>query len=852
MKKTVVGIIAHVDAGKTTLSEAMLYLAGRIKSQGRVDKRNTFLDTHELEKERGITIFSKSARLNYGESDIILLDTPGHVDFSAETERTLSVLDCAVLVISGSEGVQAHTVTMWSLLRKHNIPTFIFVTKMDLVGSDRQSVLGDIVSSFGSGAVDYTAADRDERIAMLDDDMLEYYLSEGNLRTRDCAELVSRSKLFPCFFGSGLKLDGVVELLAALDTLNIEKKYGDAFAAKVYKIAHDANGNRLTYLKITGGVLTNRQNITYTVNEEELTEKINGIRLYSGAKYDAVDSASAGEICAVTGLSKTYAGEGLGDAASDIRPSLYPVLSYRIKLPADVSPVTVLPKLRELEEEEPMLGIVWNERFGEIDAHIMGQVQTEVLTRLIADRFGIDVEFADGRIMYLETISDCVEGVGHFEPLRHYAEVHLKLEPGERGSGMVFTSDCGENLLDTNWQRLILTHLEEKTHIGVMTGSPLTDMKVTLIGGRAHLKHTQGGDFREATYRALRQGLMNLREHGKTILLEPYYSFRMELPSEYVGRAISDITSKYGTVDSHEAYESSSVLHGSVPVSEFGDYSNDVASYTHGKGKLSVIVDGYYPCHNTDEVVSEYNYDPCADIDNTPDSVFCSHGAGFIVPWNSAPSYMHIEMQKTTDNAEDTYVSAPRTVTEKNEIDEDELEKIMEREFGPIRRPIYSDTKKPIIVNERPKKKKEQLYIIDGYNIIFAWDELSAIAKYDLENSRLQLCSILANYKAFTGRDIILVFDAYNVKGAVRRKTDYKGVTVVYTKEGELGDTYIEKLVYEIGEDYSVRVVTSDGLIQLQALRSGVLRMSAREFREEVLANDAEIEKILKKLREKK
>ena len=857
MKKTVVGIIAHVDAGKTTLSEAMLYLAGKIKTQGRVDKRNTFLDTHELEKERGITIFSKTARLNYGDSNIILLDTPGHVDFSAETERTLAVLDCAVLVISGSEGVQAHTVTLWSLLRKHNIPTFIFVTKMDITGSDRETVLGDIVSSFGNGAVDYSASDRDERIAMLDDDLLEYYLSEGSLRASDCASLVSKSKLFPCFFGSGLKLDGVDKLLSALDTLNTEKKYGDAFSAKVYKIGHDANGNRLTYLKVTGGTLTNRQNITYTVNDEEFTEKINGIRLYSGAKFDSAETAEAGEICAVTGLGKTYAGEGLGEAVSDVRPSLYPVLSYRIKLPPDVSPVTALPKLRELEEEEPMLGIAWNERFGEIDAHIMGQVQTEVLVRLISDRFGIDVEFTDGRIMYLETVSDCAEGVGHFEPLRHYAEVHLKLEPGERGSGMSFFSDCSENLLDTNWQRLILTHLEEKTHLGVMTGSPITDMKVTLLNGRAHLKHTQGGDFREATYRALRQGLMTLRERGKVVLLEPFYSFRLELPGEYVGRAISDITSKCGTIDEHEVYENSTVLRGTVPVSEFGDYSNDVASYTHGKGKLSVMVSGYFPCHNTDEVVVAYNYDPCADVDNTPDSVFCSHGAGFIVPWNLAPSYMHIEMQKNAEN-DSMQITAPvvhetdAVNTAAAEIDDDELEKIMEREFGPIRRPIYSDAKKPIIVNERPKKKKDQLYIIDGYNIIFAWDELSAIAKYDLENSRIQLCSILANYKAFTGRDIILVFDAYNVKGAVRRKTDYKGITVIYTKEGELGDTYIEKLVYEIGENYSVRVITSDGLIQLQALRSGVLRMSAREFREEILASDAEIEKILKKLREKK
>lgn len=851
MKKTVVGIIAHVDAGKTTLTEGMLYLAGKIKTQGRVDKRNTFLDTHELERERGITIFSKTARLDFGDSNIILLDTPGHVDFSAETERTLSVLDCAVLVISGSEGVQAHTTTLWSLLRRHNVPTFIFVTKMDLVGSDKNAVMRDVTLSFGSGAVDFDSPERDEHIALLDDSLLDCFLAGESITKEQTARLVGECRLFPCFFGSGLKLDGVRELLEAIDLYCAEKRYPADFAAKVYKIGHDTTGNRLTYMKITGGTLVNRQNITYTVNEEEITEKVSGIRLYSGAKFEAVDSVSAGEICAVTGLGKTYAGEGLGCEKSEGRPSLIPVLSYRIKLPKEVSPVTFLPKLRELEEEEPLLGIVWNERFGEIDAHIMGQVQTEILVRLISDRFGVDVEFEDGRIMYLETVSDSAEGVGHFEPLRHYAEVHLMLEPGERGSGLVFASYCSENLLDINWQRLILTHLEEKTHLGVMTGSPITDMKITLVSGRAHLKHTQGGDFREATYRALRQGLMTLRERGKTVLLEPYYSFTLELPGEYVGRAISDITAKYGTIDEHEANEDFSFLRGTVPVSEMGDYANEVAAYTHGKGRLSALVDGYYPCHNTDEIVSEYNYDPTADIDNTPDSVFCSHGAGFIVPWYDAPSYMHLEMRKTL-SSDNSPAPVPRVIESNIDIDERELEAIMEREFGPIRRPVYSDPKKPVVVNERPKKKKRSLYIIDGYNVIFAWDELSAIAKFDLEDSRVQLCSILANYKAFTGRDIVLVFDAYNVKGAVRRKVDYKGVTVVYTKEGELGDTYIEKLVYEIGEDYSVRVVTSDGLIQLQALRSGVLRMSAREFREEVLENDAEIEKILKKLREKK
>lgn len=862
MKKTVVGIIAHVDAGKTTLTEAMLYVAGKIKTQGRVDKRNTFLDTHELEKERGITIFSKSARFEFGDSSFVLLDTPGHVDFSGETERTLSVLDCAVLVISGSEGVQAHTETMWKLLRKHGIPTFVFVTKMDLalnLGVSRESVMHEITSSIGNEAVDYASEERDEHIALLDDELFDSYLESGEVVEAEQMRLVAECRLFPCFFGSGLKLDGVEELLYALDTLNSEKCYADEFSAKVYKIGHDSNGTRLSYMKITGGSLSNRQIVEYFPKksgtsdgvDNEIAEKISGIRLYSGSKFVAVETVEAGDICAVTGLSETYAGQGLGLEETDCLPSLVPVLSYRLKLPKDCDPMQFLPKLRELEEEEPLLGIVWNERFSEINAHIMGQVQTEILVRLISDRFGVDVEFTDGRIMYMETVSGKVEGVGHFEPLRHYAEVHLMIEPGERGSGFTFCSDCSENALDLNWQRLIMTHLDEKTHLGVLTGSPITDVKVTLVSGRAHIKHTQGGDFREATYRALRQGLMTLAERGECVLLEPYYSFRMELPGEYVGRAINDITMRNGSIDVNEALAQSSVLVGKVPVSEFGEYASEVSAFTHGKGKLSVAFDGYYSCHETEKVVAEYAYEPTADTSNTPDSVFCSHGAGIVIPWHEVPSYMHLEMRK--DEKEEAIPQETVQVRKSMSIDERELEAIMEREFGPIRRPIYSEPKKPVIVNERPRKKeKSSLYIIDGYNVIFAWDELSAIAEYDLEGAREQLCAILANYKAFTGKNIILVYDAYNVKGAVRRKLDYKGITVVYTKEDELGDTYIEKLVYEIGNDHSVRVVTSDGLIQLQALRSGVLRMSAREFREEILKNDAEIEKILKKLKEKK
>lgn len=853
MKKSVVGIIAHVDAGKTTLTEAMLYRAGKIKKQGKVDKRDTFLDNHEIERERGITIFSKMARLNTEKSEIILLDTPGHVDFSAETERSLSVLDCAVLVISGSEGVQAHTETLWSLLEKHKIPTFIFVTKMDLAGSDRSVVMRGLKNSFGDSAVDFGAeeGEKNESIALCDEALFEKYLSSGTISDDETASLVAERRLFPCFFGSGLRLDGVDELLASLDNLTQEKIYPDSFAARVFKIAHDPSGNRLTYMKITGGALANRQIVNYSAGDESFSEKISGIRLYSGAKFESAENVMAGEICAVTGLSKTFAGQGIGRETGDDEPSLVPVMSYRIKLPPETSPVLFLPKLRELEEEEPLLGIVWNERFGEIHAQIMGQVQTEVLSRLISDRFSVDVEFDDGRIMYKETVTGSAEGVGHFEPLRHYAEVHLRIEPMPRGSGLVFDADCVENTLDINWQRLILTHLEEKTHLGVLTGSPITDMKITLVSGRAHLKHTQGGDFREATYRALRQGLMTLRCAGKTELLEPYYAFRLELPGEYVGRAISDITAKLGSISEHEAREEYSYLTGLVPVSEMSEYANEVAAYTHGKGRLSLRVDGFYPCHNADEVVEKYAYDPTADVDNTPDSVFCSHGSGIIVPWNLVPQYMHLEMRFSGAQGEikADEERVPKVIEKNLNIDEKELEAIMEREFGPIRRPVYSEAKKPVIANERAKKPKKSLYIVDGYNVIFAWEELSAIAEYDLEGARVKLCDILANYKAFTGRDIILVFDAYNVKGALRRKIDYHGLAVVYTKEGELGDTYIEKLVYEIGEDFSVRVITSDGLIQLQALRSGVLRMSAREFREEIIRNDAEIEKILMKLR---
>ncbi len=855
MKKQVIGILAHVDAGKTTLSEALLYTTGKIKKLGRVDWRNTYLDTHELERERGITIFSKQAVIESDRLHITLLDTPGHVDFSAETERTLSVLDCAILVISGSEGVQAHTETLWHLLERYHVPTFVFVTKMDLAVGGAADIMRGLNADLGAGCVDFTDPNEDsraERIAMTDEDVLETYLEEGTVAEKDIARLIAERKLFPCFFGSGLKLDGVDALLAALEQYTVEKQYpAEEFGAKVYKIAHDKSGVRLTYLKITGGSLSVRQPLTYLPlgSQEPTEEKITGIRLYSGAKFENLERAAAGDVCAVAGLSGTYAGQGLGTEESSGHPYLEPVLSYRITLPMDVDARTVLPKLQQLEEEEPLLHIVWNERYGEIHAQIMGQVQTEVLVSLISERYGVDVQFDDGRIMYKETITEAVEGIGHFEPLRHYAEVHLLLEPLEPGSGLVFDSICSENFLERNWQRLILTHLEEKQHLGVMTGSAITGMKITLVSGRAHLKHTVGGDFRESTYRAVRQGLMTALSKKKTVLLEPYYAFRLELPGECVGRAISDILARDGTFDEHEAEPGTSVLSGRAPVATIGGYAREVAAYTHGRGKFSCRVEGYFPCHNTDEILADFAYDPTADTDNSPDSVFCSHGAGFVVPWDRVPEYMHLEGLNLKKD-EDPQLIEPQVIRQNLNIDEKELEAIMEREFGPIKRRVYSDPKNPKMVNVSPQKFKKSLYIVDGYNVIFAWDELAEIAKTDLEGARQNLCDILANYQAYTGRDIVLVFDAYNVKGSVERKFDYHGLHVVYTKEGELGDVYISKMVKEIGRDFTVKIVTSDGLIQLQAIGSGVLRLSAREFREEVLAVDEEIREYLKKLRE--
>lgn len=854
MKKQVIGVLAHVDAGKTTLSEALLYAAGKIKTPGRVDQRNTYLDTHTLERERGITIFSKQALFTYGDLSVTLLDTPGHVDFSAEAERTLAVLDYAILVISGSEGVQAHTQTLWQLLERYHVPTFIFITKMDMVGSDRVAVLRSLAAELHSGCVDFTDTEdsdtRAEQIAMCDEDLFERYMETGEITDTDIADLVAERKLFPCYFGSGLKNTGITALLDGLHRYTLETEYPAAFGAQVYKIAHDPSGVRLTYCKLTGGALSVRQPLAYTDEKGEgREEKITGLRLYSGAKYTTADTVSAGDVCAIAGLSGTYVGQGLGDEDTALPPALEPVLHYRLAIPKEVDPRLFLPKLKELEEEEPLLHVLWNERFGEIHAQVMGEVQTEVLVRLVEERYGVPITFTDGRILYRETIAATVEGVGHFEPLRHYAEVHIVMKPLPVGSGLVFDSVVSENALDRNWQRLILTHLEEKTHVGTLTGAPITDMQITLTAGRAHLKHTQGGDFREATYRAVREGLMQARAAGQMVLLEPWYAFRLEVPGECVGRAIADILAKDGTYDEHEATPGVSVLQGRAPVSTIGEYAKEVAAYTHGKGKFSCRMDGYYPCHNAAAVIEATAYVPEADMDNTPDSVFCAHGAGFVVPWEQVRSHMHLESTLVKDKGQAaTVVETPKVIRKNLDLDEKELEAIMEREFGPIRRKVYSEGKKLVTAEPKLHRNRRSLYIIDGYNVIFAWEELSAIAQTDLENARRQLCEILANYQAFTKRDMIVVFDAYNVKGSVERKLDYQGLHVVYTKENELGDTYIEKLVNQIGKDHTVRVVTSDGLIQLQAVRSGVLRLSAREFREEILSVDKEIAEILSAL----
>ena len=819
-------LLAHVDAGKTTLSEALLYVSGARRTLGRVDHKDAFLDTHSLERARGITIFSKQALLETANRSITLVDTPGHVDFSAETERTLPILDCAVLVISGTDGVQAHTLTLWRLLERYHVPTFLFVNKMDLPGTEREALLRQLQEQLSPGCVDFGAdfSAIAENAAMCDDALLENYLESGTVTEGNLRGLIAKRKLFPCCFGSGLKLEGVEEFLEVLDKYAPETDYPAEFAAKVYKISRDPQGSRLTWLKVTGGTLKVRSVLNY-VNQkgERREEKAVQLRVYSADKFTAPDEVAPGQIAAVTGLSETYAGQALGAEPAGQAYALEPVMTYRVNLPKGADPAVALPKLRQLEEEDPQLHLLWEN--GQIHVQIMGKVQLEIFRSLVQQRFGLDVTLDDRRIFYKETIETTVEGVGHFEPLRHYAECHLLLEPLPRGSGLVFDTACPLDVLDVNYQRLILTHLEEKVHRGVLTGAPITDMKITLLVGKAHLKHTEGGDFRQATYRAVRQGLMQ----AKSVLLEPWYDFALTCPTEQIGRAITDIRAMGGEFDAPESVGNLSTLKGLVPASEVRDYAETVAAYTQGRGRLQLSLHGYAPCHNTEDVVSEMGYDPEADLENTPDSVFCAHGAGFNVKWDQVKDYMHLESGLKEEKA-------PQIITRNVRVDDRELEKIMEREFGPIRRPLYNvkSSNRPATEEIVIRAPKQKYLIVDGYNIIFAWEDLAEQARSDLDAARRQLCDSLSSYAGFTKCRLVVVFDGYKQKGNPGEKSQFHNIQVVYTKEGETADAYIEALAYEIGSNYAVRVASSDALVQLSSFRSGVLRMSARELREEV------------------
>ena len=839
-KQIVLGILAHVDSGKTTLSEAMLYRAGVTRRLGRVDHKDAFLDTDALEKARGITIFSKQALLTAGDTDITLLDTPGHVDFSTETERTLQVLDYAVLVVSGTDGVQSHTETLWRLLRRYHVPTFVFVNKMDLPGMERQELLAQLNRRLGEGFVDFGAeqADRDEALALCDENLMDRMLDAGQLQDADLIPAIARRHVFPCWFGAALKLEGVDALLDGLDRYTRPAPALEAFGAKVFKVSQDEQGVRLTWLRVTGGELKVKAQLTGEADGEPWAEKANQLRLYSGAKYTLAEAIGPGQVCAVTGLTKARPGEGLGAERDSDLPVLEPVLSYQVLLPEGADVHAALGKLHRLEEEEPQLHVVWNETLGEIHVQLMGEIQLEVLRSLLAERFGLAVEFGPGGILYKETITEPMEGVGHYEPLRHYAEVHLKLEPLPRGSGMQFAADCREEVLDKNWQRLVLTHLEEKQHLGVLTGSPLTDVKITLIAGRAHLKHTEGGDFRQATYRAVRQGLML----AKSQLLEPWYAFRLEVPAENIGRAMSDIQRMEGSFDPPESGEETAVLTGFAPVSTMRSYPMEVVSYTRGRGHLSLTLDGYRPCHNAQEVIAAIGYEPEHDLDNPADSVFCAHGAGFVVPWDQVRSHMNVDSGwgKSTRPEQEAAVPQRRAMAYRATLEEDaELLKIFERTYGPIKRDPLAAFR-PVQKRERPDFAAEQWEIapeyllVDGYNIIFAWDELNALSKESLDAARHKLMDILCNYQGYQKCVLILVFDAYRVPGSPGSIEQYHNIHVVYTKEAETADMFIERVTHEIGRNRRVRVATSDGMEQIIILGHGALRVSARMFHEEV------------------
>ena len=857
MENIVMGILAHVDAGKTTLSEGMLYLSGTVRKLGRVDHKDAFLDTYSLERDRGITIFSKQAVFSLGNRRINLLDTPGHVDFSAEMERTLQVLDYAVLVISGADGVQGHTETLWKLLKLYEIPTFIFINKMDQPGTDRESLLTELKERLDEGCIVFGKGknvESLEEIAMTDEAVLDYFMEHETVRNEDICRLIRERKIFPCYFGSALKLDGVQELLAGFEEYMKPFDGKKEFGARVFKISRDDKGERLTFLKVTGGKLV----VKMPINKEE---EINQIRIYSGAKYEAVNEVEAGGVCAVTGLSSSYIGQGLGVEKGTAAPFLEPVLTYQMILPEGADTTKVLRELKQLEEEEPLLNIVWNPALEEIHVQLMGEVQTEILKTMIAERFHLDVEFGTGKIVYKETIKSPVVGVGHYEPLRHYAEVHLKMEPLEAGSGLIFDTDCSEDVLDRNWQRLILTHLQEREHPGVLTGAPITDMKITIVAGRAHLKHTEGGDFRQATYRAVRQGLKS----AESVLLEPWYSFVLEVPSEQVGRAMSDIGQMNGSFEGPEAEDKQGMvrLTGTAPASEMRDYQREVWAYTKGRGRITLTLKGYEPCHNAEEVIEEIGYDSERDVDNPTGSVFCAHGAGFLVKWDEVPEYMHIKEDFLAEKPgiEQDEVMAVQMGNHCNYSggysfsydDDPELLTIMEREFGSKQkeRDRYSSYRKqtvstPVLhttVIKENEPKKEYL-LVDGYNIIFAWEELNELAKASIDAARNKLMDILSNYQGFIGCTLILVFDAYKVKGNQGEVQKYHNIYVVYTKEAETADQYIEKTTHEIGRKYKVTVATSDALEQVIVMGQGAYRISARDFYEEVERTEKQIREI--------
>ncbi|RGH08368.1 GTP-binding protein [Clostridium sp. AF15-31] len=887
MKKLVVGILAHVDSGKTTLSEAMLYTAGKIRKLGRVDHKDAYLDTDAQERERGITIFSKQAVFTYDGMEITLLDTPGHVDFSAEMERTLQVLDYAILVINGMDGVQSHTDTLWKLLKRYEIPTFIFVNKMDMEGTDKDAVFQNIRKKLDGDCVDFSSGDRDEQIAMADERLLDTYLDSGMVEVEDITEAILDRKIFPCFWGSALKLSGVQELLDAMNTYMVMPAYNAEFGGRIFKISRDAKGERLTYMKVTGGSLKCREQIEGTEG------KVNQIRIYSGARYETVEEASAGTICAVTGLGETSAGQGVGCEQENVFAGLEPVLSYKVSYPEDKDAVVVLRDIRQLEEEEPELHVEFAQETGEIFVKVMGQVQLQVLTQIIKDRFGYLISFGMGRIIYKETLAEPVMGVGHFEPLRHYAEVHLLMEPLEPGSGMQFDTICSEDVLDKNWQRLILTHLEEKEYRGVLTGAPITDMKITVTAGRAHQKHTEGGDFRQATYRAVRQGLMM----GECRLLEPVYAFRLEIPTEMTGRAMNDITRMHGRFAQPEIEGEMSILTGTAPVATMQEYQQDVTAYTRGQGKLSCTLQGYEPCHNEDEVLAASTYDPELDMANPASSVFCAHGAGYIVDWYDVYDMMHVKEDPgfalagmedvlrniTSEPTEADEDNRKRMAREQQDAgapvyDEKELEDIFVRTYGSNSREnaaynkagfnrhnksvseadwyvkkaaehgksktagaqtpsVGSKTADTGIARPgayRKQKGEKEYLLVDGYNVIFAWDDLKALAAVNIDSARDKLIDVMSNYQGYVGCELILVFDAYKVKQNPGSITKHGNIHVVYTKEAETADMYIEKTTHELGRKYKVTVASSDGLEQLIIMGQGALRMSSRGLREEV------------------